>query len=245
MEAEPKISVVVCTRNRVVQLVGALEAMSRMQFRSAWELIIVDNNSTDDTRERAEEAIVKYRLPGSVIAEPVPGLSRARNRGISAAKAQIIVFTDDDCYVEEDYLECIDEVFSDPTITFAGGRVLLFDETDLPITIQPKDFVEHYPPGSYIGSGQILGANMAFRRDALLEIRGFDERLGAGTFFKSGEDTDVLRRLLLSGHSGIYSPKMLAYHHHGRKTVGNRVAYRTKIGEEKLVLRKTRGDYAF
>ena len=59
---------------------------------------------------------------------------------------------------------------------------------------------------------------MAFRRSALLEILGFDERLGAGTPFKSGEDTDALRRLSWIGRPGAYDPRIYVYHHHRRKT---------------------------
>ena len=65
--------------------------------------------------------------------------------------------------------------------------------------------------------GQILGANMAFRRACLCALRGFDERLGAGTLFRSGEDTDMLRRAAAAGMRGHYEPALVVHHHHGRK----------------------------
>jgi GT2 family glycosyltransferase len=106
---------------------------------------------------------------------------------------------------------------TDPSVSYVGGRVLLFDLSDAPITIQTSESKESFPKGSHIESGNIIGANMGFRRELLETIKGFDCRLGAGTRLCSGEDTDLLIRASLAGFEGCYNPSIIVYHHHRRK----------------------------
>ncbi|CAL95875.1 glycosyltransferase [Azoarcus olearius] len=217
--SDPAISVVVCTRNRGGQLEGMLRSFCSQDFAVGWEMVVVDNGSSDNTGEVLTRFALECPFTLRVVLEPTPGLSRARNRGLAAARGEFVAFTDDDCYPRDDYLSAIVALFCDPKVVYGGGRLLLYDPTDQRVTIQERDRAEVLEPGSFIPSGLIHGANLVCRRQALLDLDGFDERLGAGTTYKSGEDTDILRRLALAGHRGRYDPDIVVYHHHGRKTV--------------------------
>ena len=107
-------------------------------------------------------------------------------------------------------------IFDNPRYDYAGGRVILHDAADARISLQEHATAYDIEPNAYVAAGQILGANMAFRRVLLLDLRGFDERLGAGTSFHSGEDTDLLRRAALAGMRGRFEPQLLVRHDHGR-----------------------------
>lgn len=213
-----EISLIICTRNRAEGLKRTLESVSRLRSRHSWELVVVDNGSTDHTRDVIKQytAVAEHQVVSDFEAEP--GLSCARNAGILASQGQLIAFTDDDCYPDEHYLTNICTTFLEKPVDYLGGRVLLYDEGDLPTTIRTQDTAEEFPPGHWFSSGAILGANMAFRRQCLEAVGGFDESLGAGSFFRAGDDTDLVRRLSWEGCHGKYEPAVLVYHHHGRQS---------------------------
>ncbi|GAB5415409.1 MAG: hypothetical protein Cons2KO_30120 [Congregibacter sp.] len=212
------LSLVVCTRNRARQLQAALASLDALVFDKPWELIIVDNGSTDETPEILGAFAAESQQTVVLEHEPKPGLSKARNRGLSKARGELVAFTDDDCYPNSDYLQRLFFCFSGHDVAFAGGRVLLFDEKDLQITIQELNEGVSFQPGSFFKAGVVHGANMAFRRSVLLDLRGFDERLGAGARFKAAEDTDAMIRCSLAGYSGVYDPTIVVQHHHGRRS---------------------------
>lgn len=217
-DTSPLISLIICTRNRAEGLRRTLASVSRLSFQYPWELVIVNNGSTDHTANVIKQYVANVHHSVVSVSEVKPGLSCARNAGIVASRGRLIAFTDDDCYPNEDYLRTIHAVFADRQVDYFGGRVLLHDPADLPVTTRTQNRFEHFPPGYWFSPGTILGANMVFKRECLSALGGFDERLGAGSFFRAGEDTDLLRRLSWHGFSGCYDPSVLVYHHHGRKT---------------------------
>src|SRR5215469_9920321 len=210
------ISLVICTRNRYSSLRNCLEYIQRLESPGEWELVVVDNGSTDGTADFLKGFVEKASFRVVLAYEPKSGLGRARNTGIAKATGEIIAFTDDDCYVSPDFLIRILEVFKDQRFGFMGGRILLYDETDAPITIRPQTDIRIIKPHSFIFTGELQGANMAARRSLLEEISGFDPDLGAGTPFAC-EDVDFQARASQSGATGIYHPGPLLWHHHGRK----------------------------
>ena len=216
-DSTPGISLVVCTRNRAAKLEAFFEALRRIRCELPWELIMVDNGSSDGTGERLKHFAASFARPVRALNEPTPGLGRSRNRGWRAARAPIIAFTDDDCYPEPDYLNRILALFADPAVGFVGGRTVLYDATDAPVTIYEHPVEQVYPPEHFIVNGVIHGANMAFRRRALEDIDGFDDHLGAGTPF-AFEDVDAQARALAAQWTGKYDPSPVIYHHHGRKS---------------------------
>jgi glycosyltransferase involved in cell wall biosynthesis len=188
-----------------------------LSSRYAWEIVVVDNGSNDSTRHEIDRAA--RRLPNLVPAhEPVPGLSLARNRALQLARGTLVAFTDDDCYPASDYLDRCVEAFGNARLGFVGGRVLLHDPQDKPITIQLSSRPVRYPPGSFVPPGAIHGANFVFRRKALEQAGGFDTLFGAGAPLKAGEDLDALARVSGIGWDGAYDPRLVVSHHHGRRT---------------------------
>jgi glycosyltransferase involved in cell wall biosynthesis len=213
-----KISLVICTRNRALQLADCLKSLLLIECHDAWELVIVDNGSTDNTSAVIKQFQGYFPSQLNAVVENIPGLARARNKGWKAASGEIIAFTDDDCYPDprflQNYIECFAE---DAKLGFIGGRILLHDPTDYRITLQESEEQQKIPVCSFINPGLIQGANFACRKEAIKSVNGFDELLGAGTKFPC-EDVDILARMSGAGWSGVYDPRPLVYHHHQRKT---------------------------
>jgi len=217
-EASFDLSLVICTRNRAAQLAQTLTRLSVLRSELEWELIIVDNESKDKTSAVVEEFAATFDHPVRIIKQDGRGVSVAKNAGWQSARADIVVCIDDDCYPEADYLDAIFECFAkDPKLGFVGGRILLHDPRDRRITIQESLEPLFFPPGSFIRTGAIQGANVAYRRAAVSEVGGFDPWFGAGAFY-SGDELELMARISAAGWNGAYDPKPVVYHHHGRKT---------------------------
>jgi glycosyltransferase involved in cell wall biosynthesis len=213
----PFLSVVICTRNRAEALPDALACYERMVTELPWELVVVDNGSSDGTRAVLDAFAASAPFPMRVLTEPRTGLSRARNTGWRAARGPVIVFTDDDCYPEPEFLAEVGRHFVTPGVDYLGGRILLFDEEDHPITIQTRETPALISPRSFVPTGLIQGANMSARRSVLEAVGGFDEMLGAGMPWCS-EDIDFVSRASAAGFTGVYEPGPLVLHHHRRQT---------------------------
>ena len=208
----------ICTRNRVHRLRSCLRYLRGAQVpRGGWELVLVDNGSTDATPAVIEEFRRSALCEVIVVSQPIEGLARSRNAGLRRARGDIIAFTDDDCYIDPGFLVQIETVFASRKIDFLGGRILLYDPADDAITTQTRPHAVVLEPGSFVTPGFIHGANMAVRRDVVVAIGGFDPGLGAGTALYAAEDTEFLARASAYGWRGAYDPGPVVYHHHGRK----------------------------
>lgn len=219
------ISLIICTRNRAGPLARCLEAVSRITHAGAWEAVLVDNGSTDVTPAVLAAFATQQTFRVETVHEPVPGLSNARNAGVAAARGDILLFTDDDCYVEPDILDKLMAAFADPAIGFVTGRLRLFDPADAPVTINESTVPLRFAPGQFLPAGAVKGANMAFRRAVLEAIGPFDPLFGSGTAFPS-EDADAAMRAALAGWAGVYDPAVVVWHHHGRKAADIAGLYR-------------------
>jgi cellulose synthase/poly-beta-1,6-N-acetylglucosamine synthase-like glycosyltransferase len=176
----------------------------------------VDNGSVDKTA-----AIVRNFSQTSDIAlryvfEPARGLANAHNAGVRNSRGVILAFTDDDCYPQDDFLQEMWAAFADPSVGYVGGRILLHDPTDYPATINESIIRRTFSARSFVPPGAIQGANMAFRRQVLLDIGGFDPFFGPGALFVA-EDIDAVSRASSIGWKGLYCPKVVVRHDHGRK----------------------------
>jgi GT2 family glycosyltransferase len=211
-----QLSIIICTRNRARSLSGTLESLAAIRSSCQWEALFVDNASTDDTRT----VIASANTCGDrlrYLYEPRVGLGAARDGAWRRAKGQIICFTDDDCYVSPNFVDAMFAAFADrPQAGCIGGRILLFDRSDAAITIDERTESVRTPPYSFVFSGMLQGANMAFRREALQASGGFDPMMGNGTPY-TGEDIDALAAVLWSGYEAWFDPRPVIYHHHGRK----------------------------
>jgi glycosyltransferase involved in cell wall biosynthesis len=216
----PRISLIICTRNRAQALSKCLEAVQTEVERASAlsvEIILVDNGSSDDTRLVIENWVQRCRRSVNTIFEPRAGLSRARNTGLAVAQGSILAFTDDDCRLGEGYFAALAEchaAFMGPVVI--GGRIDLGDQDDLPMSIKTDPNVGVFDgrdPGTFLA-----GCNMTFNRDAWVKLGPIDERLGAGTPLQAGEDTDYVYRAYLMGIPVIYNPAFSVKHFHGRRT---------------------------
>ncbi len=188
------VTVVVSTRNRRHKIETCVRALVALRCRLPWQCVIVDNGSSDGTLGRLRE-LATVLAPGlQVVSEPRAGVSRGRNAGIRAARGEFIAMTDDDCLPEPDFLDAVLEAFADPAIGYYGGRVLLHDPGDYPITIKTSTEREEFPPGTVLRPGALHGANFGFRRAVLERIGGFDPNLGPGTPTRGGEDVELATR---------------------------------------------------
>jgi glycosyltransferase involved in cell wall biosynthesis len=212
------VSLIISTRNRCQPLRQCLESIRQLESPAGgWEFIVVYTPAADATGEVIEEYGRAWPVAMKVVLEMRPGLGLARNSGIAAATGDLIVFTDDDCYPEPDFLVQMERVFAeDPKLGYAGGRILLYDPTDYPVDIHPSEEREEIPPYHLFAPGELSGANMAFRRQAIEETGGFDPLLGAGARM-GGEDLDFFATVSAAGWRGVYDPQPTIYHHHGRK----------------------------
>jgi len=193
-----------------------LDALANVRSSHTWEVLIVDNASTDDTaRVLAAADDCGGRLK-TAYCDRI-GLGAARDFAWRQTSGSIIAFTDDDCYVAPDFVDAMIGAFREhPAVGAIGGRVLLFDPTDYPVTIDLREVAEEQAPYSFVPAGALLGANMAFRRTAMEAIGGIDPDLGAGTPYPC-EDIDAVAGVAWAGMRSRYDPAPLVYHHHGRK----------------------------
>ena len=212
------ISLVVSTRNRARRLPEFLACLTRVESPAGgWELVLVDNGSTDTTADVIRQFAAASRFPVRCVYATPPGLSHARNAGLRQARGRIVAFTDDDCYPRPDYLRAIVDAFDLSRAGVLGGRVVLHDPSDARVGVKDTLAPFEIPPGSFVKPGVIHGANMAVRRHVLEAIGGFDPFLGAGTRCMAGEDTDFIARAVWAGWTARYDPKVVVAHHHQRR----------------------------
>jgi glycosyltransferase involved in cell wall biosynthesis len=215
--SEPiEISLIICTRDRCEQLRRCLASVQDLRSARPWELVVVDNGSRDGTGALLAAFARAAPFPVTLASEPRAGLGRARNAGVARARGRLLAFTDDDCYPAPDYLDRMAELFDDPAVGYAGGRILLHDARDYPVTTRRARTAEAVAPGAVVRTGLVQGANMALRRAVLDAVGGFDPALGPGTPF-CNDDVDVVARASAAGYAGGFFPAPVVYHDHGRR----------------------------
>src|SRR6476661_9764607 len=111
--SDPKIALVIVTRNRHERLSRTLQSLKKLRTHLAWELILVDNGSTDDTRRVIQGFAAEFPRPVRLVYEPGPGQGNARNAGWKSAHAEIVAYLDDDCYPADDFLDAVVECFAE------------------------------------------------------------------------------------------------------------------------------------
>ncbi|MQW38053.1 glycosyltransferase family 2 protein [Sinorhizobium meliloti] len=217
---EPFASFIVCTRNRVRSLgasIRSIETACHAHAAIRSELVVVDNGSTDGTPEELARLAATTTMPITLVTEPRPGLAAARNTGMGRARGRILVFIDDDCEVDRNYLADLERHYANGDArVIRGGRVELGDPADLPFTIKRSKIAARLTRDVHPG-GFVLGCNMTMHRDVAASIGPFDERFGAGAPLKAAEDTDYLVRAFQLGIPVEYVPDMIVHHHHGRR----------------------------
>lgn len=216
-------SVVVCTYNRCESLADTLKALAALQVPAgfAWELIVVDNNSRDATRQTVEAFQAAHPLLAvRYLFEPQQGLSNARNSGIAAATGRYLVFTDDDVLPAPDWLVVLVQGMRDHHCTAAGGYI-----EPLWLAPPPPWLTERFygflalrterdgPKEAREPEQMPFGASLAFERAVFDRIGVFDPHLGRkGNTLAAGEEIDVLMRVVQGGGRVMYFPAARVRH---------------------------------
>jgi glycosyltransferase involved in cell wall biosynthesis len=216
---KPIVSVVLCTWNRRTVLPAALNALTHQDATVPYEVIAVNNASTDRTWEVIAEAARRSPDLLRCIDEPQQGLSYARNAGVRAARGDIIAFTDDDVRVSPDWVRTIAMTLdAHPDADWIGGPVLPDWGSPPPAWITrerwaPLGLQDHGADPIVVGAGRpicLIGANLAFRAHVFDLVGGFStsvQRVEHG--IGSTEDHEFERRLWVRGRTGIYTPNLV------------------------------------
>jgi len=213
----PLVSVIVCTYNRANVLAGCLESLvGQTSVKDQFEVIVVDNNSTDATQEIARTFSDKVNYV-RVITEFKQGLSNARNRGYREAAGRYVAYIDDDAMAYPDWIyQIISFASRHPEIQVFGGPYYAFSLVQIP---------EWFPPeyGSSvlgtderhieIGQEWLDGTNMVFTRELLQTFGGFDSSLGmSGQKIAYGEETKLLLDISRNNIPVFYVPSIRVRH---------------------------------
>jgi glycosyltransferase involved in cell wall biosynthesis len=226
------ISVLICTYNRAELLEQTLEALARAHTpaRCAVEIVVVDNNSTDETAAVVRRAAMAAPWPVQYVREQQQGKSFALNTGLSVAQGDVIALTDDDVIPSADWLVRILSNFrAADGVVFVFGKVLPRWAVSPPpelLTVRARDIwgplalVDYgdetirYDAGTFGTRRLPIGANLAIRRDAIERIGGWRTDLGkVDNTLIAGEDHELCVRLFRAGlYSGVYDPAVWVRH---------------------------------
>ena len=230
----PPLTVAVCTRDRPEWLARCLDSLSAMErpASASVEVLVVDNAPPDGQTR----AVVEARPGVRYVCEPRAGLNFGRNRALREASGDLVAYLDDDVVVDRYWLRGLARAHAEhPDAGAFTGLILPYElETPAQILFEQKggfrtafgagfDAVcygptraakPHYPVHAGLFGA---GANMAFRRDVLDALGGFDEALDTGAPLPGGGDLDVFYRVVRAGHSLVYEPSCLVFHQHRRE----------------------------
>jgi glucosyl-dolichyl phosphate glucuronosyltransferase len=222
------VTILICTRNRHLLLGQTLDSLAELAIPQHWrcEVLVVDNGSTDRTRETVLDRAPGFARRLRYLHEARPGKSNAMNAGIAASTADVLASTDDDVRVGRDWLVAACEPLRGSSqFAYTGGPVRpMWDgpcpdwfprtSSDLWGTIAILD----YGPAAFEFEAQRkvpLGANVALRRDLVERIGGFVPALGRSTtrVLLGQELPEFFRRARAAGARGLYVPEMEVFHH--------------------------------
>jgi glucosyl-dolichyl phosphate glucuronosyltransferase len=221
---EPEVSVVVATYNRCEILPGTLESLINQEGDIAYEVIVVDNNSTDDTRNVIEKLRARADYDKlTYLFEEKQGVSHARNRGIAAARASIIGFTDDDIRPAKNWVSSISNAFKKfPDADCIGGKVLPHPETKFPTWLTDKYWTplalldlgdEPLKLNVHKGAG-LVAANLAVRASVFRDVGLFEPQLQrVKDSVGSMEDHAYQLQMSAAGKRLMYVPELVVYAH--------------------------------
>lgn len=228
----PLASVIVCTHDRPDRLASCLRSLLTLHYPK-YEIIIVDNApTTTETFELIQQ--MQQDIPYlHYVREDQQGLSWARNRGILAAKGEILAFTDDDVVVDSFWLlELVRSFQTSDKVACVTGLVLPLElETQAQAWFEQfggfsKGFIrcqfdlyEHHPKSPlfpYAAGKFGTGASIAFTASFMDQIGGFDLTLGTGSPTQGGEDLAMFFQVIVKGYTLVYEPSALVYHWHHR-----------------------------
>lgn len=229
----PSLTVAICTKDRPDNLARCLNSLLKLQKPASggsryFEILVVDNAPSDERTKKVCGVlpVVRYVL------EPKPGLNFARNRALQEATGEILAFVDDDVVTDCKWLDGLMEAWAEnPDAAAFTGLVLPYELVTVAQVLfeQRGGFRRGFEkirygqtlPGNLLypcGAGSFgAGCNMAFRREILLKLGGFDDALDTGAPLPGGGDLDIFYRVIRAGYPLVYEPQYLVFHQHRRE----------------------------
>ena len=249
-----QLSVVLATWNRAHLIADTLGALAAQEVPRGleWEIVVVDNNSTDATAQVVDGFAAAAAMPVRRVFELAQGLSHARNRGVREARGAILAFCDDDVLPASDWVAGIPPAMDRWSADGVGGRILSRFEGPAPppawLTgnrrlmrqLALMDWEESGPLALPLAPNpQVWGANMAFRREVFERVGEFDPRRGpSGRRLFRGDEVDLIERALASGMRIAYDSSLTVFHRIGpdrtRKAYFRRLAFDDGFGEARV-----------
>lgn len=232
----PLVSVIIATKDRTTELEGCLSTLLEQSY-DHFEVIVVDNGPSDESTQEMVEEVFAHEPRVRYIREAVAGTSNARNKGIAAANGSIIAFTDDDVIVDRNWLKAIVRRFTLSLEADCVTGLILPAELETPsqqwfeeyggfnkgfsaklrtAKRTPDDSILHPYTAGKFGSGN----NVAYRRQRLVDLGGFDPKMGPGTPTPSGEELDTFLGIVTTGGTIAYEPAAVISHFHRRDFEG-------------------------
>jgi glycosyltransferase involved in cell wall biosynthesis len=214
----PIISAIICTYKRADYLRQALRSLCEQTLaRSEFEVLVVDNAVEAETEQVVRE-FERTGLPVRYIPEPEVGLNRARNTGLKCSAGRYVAYLDDDARADARWLESLVQAFQSTEAAVVGGRVWLDWHGEKPSWVPERllamfTYVDHGDSAHVLGVEYLVGANLAFEKDALNSIGGFDPNLDRqGRILLSGGDTRAVNQLRQNGQVIYYEPAAFVWH---------------------------------
>jgi glucosyl-dolichyl phosphate glucuronosyltransferase len=238
------ITVCICTYNRSNYLSKALTGLDEMsgQKKIEWEVLVVDNNSNDNTKKVVGE--FRTKLPIRYVIEKSQGLSHARNRAIKECMGNVLFYLDDDAVVHPGWLISMCRAIRNfPEASFFGGRILPKWDQGKPSWLHDESMpllagvIGHYDLGDQArmyGTRDPLpvGGNFGLTRNLFVNLPPFRTDLGVvGTIPGRGEEIEYLERAVSQSYKGVYVGDALCYHHVSSKKMT--LGYMYRIGIQK------------
>jgi GT2 family glycosyltransferase len=234
----PRITVVICTRNRGATVVRAVRTVLLNDY-PCFEVIVVDQSDDESTREALQPFLEKPRV--HYLRMPTRGLAAGRNLGIQAAQSEYIALTDDDCEVPGNWLRAMVEAFAvDGRIGLVFGNVVPAQHDRragfVPAYERREPFLARGMQDKHNVEG--VAGCMGLRRSVWRALGGFDEMLGLGAPFRAGEESDFAIRTLLAAYF-VYETPGVHLVHHGFYTwdEGRSVVHRNWFGTGAMVVK--------
>ena len=244
------LSVIICTYNRAESLRKTLDRLVSATIvpSLSWELLIIDNHSTDHTRDVCQR--YQDRIPLKYLFESQQGQSAARNRGIREAVGELLAFTDDDVDIDPNWMNALYAgAKQNPDAGFWGGPVYPRWEVPPPAWLVQHDpgllngLAVHYErniesPVLHKGEPSFIGANMMFRRQVFQSGFRFCEKIGLkGTDQIRLDDTVFINDLLQAGCRGVYLADAKVFHRNSKERMTERYLRQWHVGSGRTLVR--------
>ncbi len=216
-----RFSVIIATYNRADELVKTLESLKGLESSGPWEVVIVDNNSSDSTREVVLNRVESFPVPLRYVMEKEQGRSAALNAGIRIAQGEILAITDDDVRVDPMWLRNAEQALDRLGCDYVGGKALPIWSGRVPKWMPNRGgkhwgviaLLDYGPEPIEFGQKVPLGVNMVFRRECFERAGLWDNSIGrkAGTLLGQ-EVREWAQRARAAGLRGFYSPDLVVHH---------------------------------